>query len=57
MYFEVYQGANNQWYWRLKSANHQVVATGGEGYVSKQSCLHGIELVKGTSSSTPVKEV
>ena len=56
MYFEVYQGKDGQYYWRLKSGNHQTVAIGGEGYTSKQSCLHGIELVKGTTADTPVKE-
>lgn len=57
MYFEIYQGANEQWYWRLKSGNHQVVAIGGEGYSSKQSCLHGIDVVKSSNADTPVKEV
>jgi len=41
------------WYWHLKAANGQIVATGGQGYASKQHCLHGIELVKG-SSTAPV---
>jgi uncharacterized protein YegP (UPF0339 family) len=56
MYFELYQATNKQWYWRLKSANHQIVATGGEGYVNKADALHGIDLVRSTSASTPVHD-
>ena len=58
MYFEVYQSPNNkQWYWRLKAANHEPIATGGEGYSEKRGALHAVELVKGTNASTPVKEI
>lgn len=58
MYFELFKSTNNnQWYWRLKSANHQIVATGGEGYVNKQDAVNGINLVKSTTSTTPVREV
>lgn len=67
MYFEIYQeqvGLINaqlgqppaQWRWRLKGDNHEPVAS-GESYKSKQSCLHAIDLLKGTDQSTPVKEV
>lgn len=58
MYFELFKSTNNnQWYWRLKASNHQVVATGGEGYVNKQDAVNGINLVKSTTSTTPVREV
>jgi uncharacterized protein YegP (UPF0339 family) len=58
MYFELYKSAtNNQWYWRLKSANHQTVATGGEGYVNKADAVNGINLVKSTTTGTPVREI
>lgn len=56
MYYEIYQDAKKEWRWRLKSANHQIVATGGEGYTSKQGAEHGISLVK-SSSNAPVREV
>jgi uncharacterized protein YegP (UPF0339 family) len=58
MYFEIYVSGSTiltqEWRWRLKSANHRIVADSGEGYVSKQGCLEGIALVMGTSSNTPV---
>ncbi|MEL7238911.1 MAG: DUF1508 domain-containing protein [Planctomycetota bacterium] len=56
MYFQIYQDAKGEWRWRLKAANHQTVATGGEGYKDKDDCLHGIELVKGAGNAE-VKEV
>ena len=57
MYFELYKSTNNnQWYWRLKAANHQVVATGGEGYYNRQDALNGISLVMSTNTQTPVYE-
>ncbi len=69
MHFEIYQqspgliGANlgilgsKDWRWRLVSSNGEPIANGGEGYRNKADCLHGIDLVKGTNASTPVKEV
>ena len=61
MYFEIYQEktgliSGSQWRWRLKAANHEPIAS-GESYHNKQDCLHAIDLVKGTNSGTPVKEV
>jgi uncharacterized protein YegP (UPF0339 family) len=69
MYFEIYQdgsvedqGLNaggllsallGEWRWRLKSANHEIIAS-GEGYANKSDCLHAVGLVKGTTALTPV---
>lgn len=47
---------NDEWYWRLRAANGQIIAVGGEGYKNKADCLRGIELVKG-SGDAPVVEV
>ncbi|RYF76812.1 MAG: DUF1508 domain-containing protein [Comamonadaceae bacterium] len=54
MYFEIYP-SGTQWRWRLKSANHEIIAS-GESYVSKQGCLNGVALLKQTTSQTPVYE-
>jgi uncharacterized protein YegP (UPF0339 family) len=54
MYFTIYQDAGGQWRWRLKAANHEIVAA-GEGYTSKDGCLHAITLVQG-SASAPIRE-
>lgn len=69
MYFEIYQGGpdnghgshaggllsalQGEWRWRLKSANHQIIAS-GEGYANKNDCIHAIDLVRGTTLGTPV---
>ncbi|MBD3372510.1 MAG: DUF1508 domain-containing protein, partial [Candidatus Coatesbacteria bacterium] len=39
--FQVYKGSNDEWYWRLRANNNQIIATGGEGYKAKADCLHG----------------
>ena len=44
--FEVYEDARGEYRWRLKAANGQTIATGGEGYTSKAGCLNGIDSVK-----------
>lgn len=46
---------NNQWYWRLRAGNNQVIAVSGEGYVNKADCLNAINLVK-QSFNAPVAE-
>lgn len=56
MYFHLYKDAAGQWRWRLVAGNNQIVATSGESYVKKADAEHGIDLVKGTNSSTPVRE-
>ncbi|WP_234043579.1 YegP family protein [Luteolibacter yonseiensis] len=56
MYYTVWKStANGNWYWNLKAANHEKIAT-SEGYVTKQGALHSIELVKG-SNNAPVIEI
>jgi uncharacterized protein len=68
MYFEIYQGpaggiinaglqgSEQQWRWRLKSANHEIIAS-GESYHNKADCLHAIGLIQGTNPSTPINEI
>lgn len=57
MYFEVYKDAKGEFRWRLKAGNHVVIATGGEGYTTKQACLKGIDSVKKVTSETDVKDL
>lgn len=56
MHYEVYKDVAHQWRWRLKAANHQIVAVSGEGYHNKGDCEHAISLVK-SSADAPVKDV
>ena len=44
--FEIYKDAKEEFRWRLKSRNGQIIATGGAGYKDKADCKHGIELIK-----------
>ena len=52
MYFEKYQ-QSPQWRWRLKAANHEIIAS-GESYWNEADCDKAIDLVKGTTATTPV---
>ena len=56
MYFEKYKDSSNQWRWRLKAANHQIIAISGEGYWNETDCDHAISLVK-SCSTAPVKKI
>lgn len=56
MYFKLYKDKENQWRWALHATNHKKIADSGEGYNNKADCEAGINLVKSTSSSTPVQE-
>lgn len=56
MYFYLYVDAQNYWRWTLYAANNRKIANSGEGYWNKVDCISAINLVKGTNSSTPVRE-
>lgn len=43
--FQVYKNLHNQYYYRLKATNGEIILN-GEGYATKQSCLDGIASVK-----------
>lgn len=54
MYFQVFPDVSGQWRWRLRAANHVIIAVSGEGYINRNDCLHAIDLVKATDQYTPV---
>lgn len=43
MYYEIYQDTSLYWRWRLRAANHEIIAH-GEGYGNKPDCEHVIQL-------------
>jgi uncharacterized protein len=45
MTFFVDTDVRGQYIWRLRAANHEIIAH-GESYRNKADCLHAIELVK-----------
>lgn len=60
MKYELYQvksGAQiNQWRWRLKAANGQIIAS-GESYINKTDCQVAVGMVMDTNRQTPFSEV
>src|SRR5262245_14361570 len=55
--FEVYKDKGGEFRWRLRAQNSQVIATSGDGYKEKRSCLAAIESVKRDAAAAPVQEV
>jgi uncharacterized protein YegP (UPF0339 family) len=43
---EVYQDAAQDFRWRLKAGNGEVLATAGQGYKAKADCAKGVERLK-----------
>ena len=54
MYFEIYR--SDGWRWRLRAANHKIVAQ-GESYRNRDDCLNAIVLLRSTTPATPINEV
>lgn len=42
----VYRDAKREWRWSYYSRNGNIIADSGEGYVNKDDCLRGIEIMK-----------
>lgn len=57
---EMYQDKTGEWRWRAKAPNGRIVATGHEGYKSKQACLKGTNaaeaVLRGVGELTEVSE-
>lgn len=56
MKFEMYKDNKNQYRWRLKASNGEIIAQ-GESYVNKHDCQVAVGLVMDTSRNTPFVEV
>jgi len=57
MKFEVYTDAAGEFRWRLKAANGEPIASSGEGYKSKDSALHAIDLIKKGAADAPIVDI
>jgi len=44
--FEIYEDAADEWRWRLRHRNGNVVADSGEGYASRSGAVDGVTSVK-----------
>jgi uncharacterized protein YegP (UPF0339 family) len=54
--FQIYQDRKGEYRWRLRARNGEIIADGNEGYSSKASCEHGIDLVKQQAASAEVED-
>jgi uncharacterized protein YegP (UPF0339 family) len=57
MYFELKRCLTlrgTRWRWRLRAANHRIIATSGEDYHNKGDAIDAIERVRSTGPLTPV---
>jgi uncharacterized protein YegP (UPF0339 family) len=54
--FQVYKSTNGEFRWRFRADNGEIIATSSEGYTTKRSCEHGIELVKTKSPTAQVED-
>ncbi len=52
MGYEVYKDAKDEWRWRLRASNHEIIAVSSEGYRQRVDALRAIELVKGSSAAS-----
>lgn len=46
MKFEIYEGRNKKWYWRLKADNGKIIADGGQGYSTSQNARRAVVKLK-----------
>ncbi len=54
--FELYRDKADDWRWRLRHSNGNVIADGGEGYASKAKAKQGIESVKSNAPEAAIEE-
>ena len=44
--YEMYQDTKQEWRWRFKGENGEIIAVSSEGYVHKTDCFHSIYLIR-----------
>ena len=54
VYFIIYKDGKGEWRWTYRAANHEPIAVSSEGYVRRENCLHGINLVKSGAATAKV---
>ena len=56
IYVQLWQNAAGTWYFHVRAANHEVIVRSTDGYNSKQSAQHGIDILKAGMRTAPVYE-
>ena len=54
--FEIYEGRDGQYYFRLKAANGEIIAQ-SEGYTTKQNARNGVQAVQKCAPSASIVEL
>ena len=54
--FEVYEDRAEEWRWRLRHRNGNIIADGGEGYASKQKATQGLESVRSNAPGAYIED-
>lgn len=54
--FEVYRDSADEWRWRLRHDNENLIADSGQGYASKQKAKQGLQSVKKNVPGAPVED-
>ena len=54
--FEVYEDTAEEWRWRLRHRNGNIIADGSEGYASKQKANQGLESVRKNAPGAYVED-
>src|SRR5262249_50490237 len=57
MTFEIYKDRKEEFRWRLKAANGNIMATSGEGYKAKEDCKKGIEAIQKGAAAAKVEDI
>ncbi len=54
--FELYVDSADDWRWRLRHDNGNIIADSGEGYASKAKAKQGIESVKTNAPDAEIED-
>jgi amphi-Trp domain-containing protein len=54
--FELYEDSAEEWRWRLRHDNGNIIADSGEGYTRKADAQNGLESVKQNAPGAPVEQ-
>ena len=57
MYFQIYKDGAEEWRWRAKADNNVTIGDSGEGYVNKDDCLKGLNIIKNGAATAKVIEI
>lgn len=52
--FELYVDNADEWRWRLRHQNTEIIADSGEGYSTERAARNGINSVKRNATDAPI---